>query len=262
MSTENINIENKDSTPYYHDHNSRWGKIVGGIIVVAAGILLLLRQMGYDIPFWIFTWQMLLITIGLYIGIKHRFRHFGWLIPTAIGGVFMADLLVEGFSISQYFWPLLIIFIGLVIIFKPKRKFDRHKMERWKQKFEKYERCYPEYMTNREDYIESVSVFGGVKKNIISKNFKGGEVTTVFGGTEINLSQADINGRVEMEISQVFGGTKLIVPPNWEVQTDLVTILGGIDDKRNLNQGLVVEQNKILVLTGAIVFGGIEIKSF
>ncbi len=46
-----------------------------------------------------------------------------------------------------------------------------------------------------EDYIDAVTVFGGVKKNILSKNFRGGDVTTFMGGTELNLTHADIQGR-------------------------------------------------------------------
>ena len=37
----------------------------------------------------------------------------------------------------------------------------------------------------------------------------------MFGGAEINFMQADIQGRVELEVNQVFGGTKLIVPAHW-----------------------------------------------
>ena len=101
-----------------------------------------------------------------------------------------------------------------------------------------------------------------MKKNIISKNFRGGESVTVFGGTEINLTQADISGAVGLEITQIFGGTKLIVPANWTVQSkELVAILGGIDDKRPPvpNAGA---PEKVLILKGTCLLGGIEIRSY
>src|SRR5690606_6223030 len=82
-----------------------------------------------------------------------------------------------------------------------------------------------------EDRIESVSIFGGVKKNIVSKNFRGGEIVNFFGGSEINLIQADINGRINLEVVQVFGGTKIIVPANWTIHSEMVAIFGGIEDK-------------------------------
>src|SRR5690606_17089618 len=43
-----------------------------------------------------------------------------------------------------------------------------------------------------DDYLKSTSIFGDVKKTIISKRFRGGEVVNAFGGTDINLIQTDI----------------------------------------------------------------------
>jgi hypothetical protein len=107
-------------------------------------------------------------------------------------------------------------------------------------------------------------VFGGVKKNIISKNFRGGETVTIFGGTEINLTQADVNGGVVLDLTQIFGGTKLIVPPHWRIQSkDMVAIFGGVDDKRPLLSNASTEEtNKVLILKGTCIFGGIDIRSY
>jgi predicted membrane protein len=104
-------------------------------------------------------------------------------------------------------------------------------------------------------------MFGGTKKNVISKDFKGGEVTCVFGGAEINLSQADINGKVVLEMHQVFGGTKLIVPPHWQVNhQETVAFMGGIEDRRPDTKD--TDPNKILILKGTSVFGGLDISSY
>jgi predicted membrane protein len=83
-----------------------------------------------------------------------------------------------------------------------------------------------------EDYLDTVAVFGGVRKNVTSKDFKGGEVVCVLGGAEINLSQSIINGQASLELVNVLGGTKLIVPPHWEIKSEVVAIFGGIEDKR------------------------------
>ncbi len=166
-------------------------------------------------------------------------------------------------------WPLLIIAIGIIMIFKPRgRCSDRNHWRRWEHKWkEEWESKHQESLTNEntngEDRIETVSVFGGVKKNIISKNFKGGEITCVFGGAEINLMQADINGKAVLELTQVFGGTKLIVPAHWEIQNhEMVAVLGGIDDKRQLQKESVKDSSKTLILKGTCLFGGIEINSY
>ena len=103
------------------------------------------------------------------------------------------------------------------------------------------------------DYLSSTSVFGGVKKNIISKNFQGGEIITFLGGAEINLSQADIQGRVILDVTQVLGGTKIIVPPHWDVISEVAAVFGGVEDKRFLQSG-VIDHNKVLIITGHITF--------
>ena len=118
--------------------------------------------------------------------------------------------------------------------------------------------------TSGDDHLDSTVIFGGVKKNIISKNFRGGEAVTVFGGTEINLTQADVSGPIVLDLTQVFGGTKLIVPPHWKIQSqDLVCILGGVEDKRPImSDPSSVSDSKVLVLKGTCILGWIDIKSF
>lgn len=87
------------------------------------------------------------------------------------------------------------------------------------------------------------------------QRFKGGDIVNIFGGTELNLTQADITGKVTIEITTIFGGTKLIVPANWEVKSEAVTIFGGLEDKRSAS---VMNSNgdKVLVLKGTVIFGG------
>ena len=53
-----------------------------------------------------------------------------------------------------------------------------------------------------------------------------------------------------------------MVPPNWEVRSESVAVFAGIEDKRNLLPGSRFDPNKVLIIKGTSVFGGIEIKSF
>ncbi len=255
METENKDMHSTDAEVY---HN-RSGKAMGGLIIVAVGVVLLARQMGVYIPQWVFTWPMLLLTFGLFIGVKHSFRHRGWLMMVMVGGLFLADRIWPEITLSKYVWPIAIIAVGLLLIFSPKRK-RYYRKDRWK-KWDKHCHSFPE-QTFTEDWLDSVTIFGGTKKNIISKDFKGGEVTCVFGGAEINLSQADINGKVILEITQVFGGTKLVVPPHWQISTEVDNIFGGLDDKRSGRKDIIYDTNKTLVIKGTCIFAGVDIRSF
>jgi len=85
-------------------------------------------------------------------------------------------------------------------------------------------------------------------------------MTIFMGGAELNLAQADINGTVTLDITQVMGGTKLIVPPHWEIRSNLTSVFGSIEDKRQ--QDKVANPDKVLVLDGTSIFGGIEIRNY
>jgi hypothetical protein len=72
--------------------------------------------------------------------------------------------------------------------------------------------------------------------------------------------QADFEGRVVLEVTQILGGTKLIIPAHWEVQPEMLAVMGGIEDKRQVHNGIA--SDKVLILKGTSVLGGIEIKSY
>lgn len=237
------------------------GKRMAGLVIVIVGAVLLSRQMGVMMPDWLLSWPMILITIGLYVGAKHQFRKPGWIILCLIGTVFLMDNFVEGFNISEYFWPVFIIAIGLFMIFSRENKWEREWKRRKAFGRQMVEEITRNVETNPEDYINHVSIFGSIEKNIISKDFRGGDIVCIFSGAEINLSRAEIKQPVVMEIVNVFGGTTLILPPNWEIKSEMVAILGGIEDKRIQQAGIPDNQN-VLVLRGTCVLGGIEIKSF
>lgn len=82
-----------------------------------------------------------------------------------------------------------------------------------------------------------------------------------MGGAQINLSQADIQDVVIIEAIQVFGGTKLIIPQNWQVVTEMAAIFGGIQDKRDFYAS-EPNTNKKIIIKGVSIFGGIDIKNY
>lgn len=274
----NSNIQTENEEFWKREEKShRRGKIFGGLLVVATGSLFLAKELGVEIPDWVFTWKVFLIAVGLLIGIKHNFRHAGWFFMMVIGGAFLLSDLYPTMAIKQILWPSLLILVGLAIMFKPRRK-HRHKWERMHERF--HHRRYGrhghyghhgnpfECGTNMvgtdtsEDYIDSTTFMAAVKKNVLSKNFKGGDITNVFGGTELNLTQADFTGKATLDLTNVFGGTKLLVPANWEIHSDLVSAFGNIEDKRPVQPNTSGEAPKILVLKGTTFMGGIEIKSY
>jgi predicted membrane protein len=258
-----------DFRNYNEERRSRWenrmerhdgkGHIWTGIFLLAIGGIALARSFGVPVPDWIFSWQMLLIAIGLFIGFKKGFRDGGWFVPIIIGGAFLAnDYILQG-DLRRHIWPLILITVGALFIFRP-RKHCRG--------FKKKDGIQSETITpvseesyTQDDFIDNVNIFSGTKKVILSKNFKGGDIVNIFGGSEIDLTQADITTPAILEVTAIFGGATLIVPSNWAIKSEAVTIFGGIGDKRKIVPS-TESPTKTLVLKGTMIFGGMEIKSY
>ncbi len=225
--------------------------LVFGLLVIGLGLGWLLHNVGmisenaWDL---IFSWQMLLVAIGIINVFGDVHKGWGWIL-IAIGGFF---LLSEAYdwptTFRNIFWPALLIVIGLFLIFGSRARMWR---KDWLPKSD---------IKTGEDYIEDLSVFGGHDRVIHSASFKGGKVVSVFGGSKIDLTQATVapEGAV-IEIVAVFGGSSILVPADWNVRLEIFNIFGGYGDKRPRAQ---VDLSKTLVIKGIAVFGGGEIKSY
>lgn len=259
--------------------SSQTSKKIVGSIVLLVGVVLLLKEMHVDLPSWLISWPMLVVVIGIGQGFKHRFQNIGWIFIVLVGAAFLVERIAPDSSASQYTWPIILIGLGVFFIFgKGLNKNECKRRRRWQQQYGKYfeegditnpqteknedptGKC-GDYQSAGEEYIDSTSVFGGTKKKILSKSFKGGDVTNIMGGAELNFYHADIQGVAVLDVVQIFGATKIIVPPSWEVVTEMAVVFAGIDDKRSLNQ-VLTDKSKVLVIKGASIFGGIDIRNF
>jgi predicted membrane protein len=117
---------------------------------------------------------------------------------------------------------------------------------------------FQEQSINYDDYINTTAIFGSVRKSILSKYFKGGTVTNVFGETKIDLANADIYGAVVIDVAQLFGEVKVWVPANWHVIADVTNLFAEVKDKR-MNPCAANANEKVLVLKGTSFFGVVKI---
>jgi len=243
----------------YGGHSPGRSRVWIGLLLLVIGAVALLKVALFPIPEWVYDWPMILIALGLFLGAGHGFRGGFWFVLMLIGGVFLIRNNFPDLVMYKYLWPAALIILGLFFILRPRRQ--------WAPEGQAATTTDTNLVTPpagtslNEDIIDSTSIFGGIKKNIISKNFKGGDITNIMGGSEIDLTQADINGVATIDLTQVFGGTKLIVPSNWQVKTHMAAVFGGVEDKRSA-QHATLDPNKILILEGTSIFGGIEIRSY
>ena len=245
----------------------RHGHIWTGLIILIIGVAALLKAIAIPLPAWLFTWPMIIILIGFISGVKSGFRGMTWFFMMLVGGAFLTGYIVPDVEVKKFVWPSVLIVIGLAFILRPRRSFaDCTPLEKKTSNgpglvTEAESGVGGEAQNSSEEILDTTSIFGGIKKNILTKNFRGGDVTNIMGGTELNFSQSDIQGEVTLELTQIFGGTKLVVPSDWDVKSDVVAIFGGIEDKRSL-ENVAINPGKVLLLKGTSVFAGIEIRNF
>lgn len=232
-----------------------------GIIIIGVGIVILLRNLDFPFPSYLFTWPVILILVGVVSGIKDRFRTNSWWILMGLGVFFLVMRVHPELHLSTFFWPAIIIAVGLSFLLKRdsltvkrKKSLQTNDMTQ-----ETITTEHTSIHDSSKDVLEAVAVFGVVKKNIYAKNFKGGEVVTVFGGSEINLMNADFTGEIKLEIVNIFGGTTLFIPPHWQIRSEAAAVFGSIEDKRAEPAGVAMD--KVLIIDGFVMMGGIDIKS-
>ena len=224
-----------------------------GVVLMFLG-LFLIADLADIVPWrlrdFIFTWQALLIFLGL-VFLSNKENKGTGVILIVIGSFF---LLPRFFDVPYYwrslFWPAMLILLGLVVIFSSRRHkggatvFGSNKR------------------TSSEDWLDDVTIFGGGDKIINSQQFQGGKLTHIFGGSKVDFTRAKLApGKNHLEVVMIFGGTKLIVPESWNVKLELTSVFGGFSDKR-VKTMVVSESDRSLHITGVNVFGGGEIVNY
>jgi predicted membrane protein len=254
INSESINDRNESRTPA--DNEKRSGLFTGIFFIIVGGVALA-RSFMIPMPEWLFTWQILLIMIGIFVGLRRQFEGAAWFILIIIGGAFLFNDFYFNGDLRRHIWPLVLIVIGAAFILRPRnRKFRRNFKQRlWIDENKNT-------TGNTSDFADITIVFGSSKKKIAAKKFAGGDITAIFGGAELDLTHTDIEGEVVLDITAIFGGVELIIPSNWAIKSEVVSILASVKDKRVHSTLLTEEVEKTIILDGTALFGGIEIKSF
>ena len=227
--------------------SSRVG-LVWGALIATAGVALLLDHLGFITIGSIFRfWPLILV----FFGVGHLFapsnRVFG-LILICVGSVFQLNNLgITRIGFGDL-WPIAIIAVGLVLMWGALKPPVLSKGSA--------------PSSDSTDMFNAIAIFSGCERRVKSQNFKGGRATSIFGGVELDLRDAQIEGdEATIEVNCIFGGAEIRVPDSWNVHSKSIPVLGGFSDKTHISaaQDSSGAKRKTLIITGAVVFGGVEI---
>jgi hypothetical protein len=215
-------------------------QVLFGGIIVALGLLLLLDTTGtVDTRVLVRYVPSLFVLLGVWALVQSGFRNIvGPVVLVAVAGaVQLVTLGYATFDELVVFWPLLVIAFGLSVVLGTYRG---------------------RIAASDDAYTSILAAFGGVERRNTSKAFTGADLTAVFGGTSIDLRDAEIADRpAKINAVALFGGVEVIVPREWNVRMEVLPVLGGATDERARSE--TVNDDVDLVVSGFAMFGGVEV---
>ena len=216
-----------------------------GFALIALGVFFLLplvTSFEFSFDMW---WPLIVIITG--IGSLTKNVVWGGLITIAIGVALLLNNL-DIFTFNVWLlWPVILIVVGATIVLGYTRR--------------------PRFQspangsagtTGTYDDLNVTCLFSGAERRIASQAFRGGQVSTTFGGASIDLRNAALaDGAATICVNAMFGGVDIRVPDDWAVNVQVSATFGGTETKRPEP----ANSKATLTVTGSCLFGGVSIKS-
>jgi hypothetical protein len=224
-------------------------KLVLGVCVMAVGGMLALENLGMvDAGRYLRWWPAGLVAIGLlkWFGVGTPVSRGGGAILTAAGVLLLlGELDFHAFEIWDL-WPLVLIAAGFAMISGSLR------LARGAGG--------AGAAGDASDFARGFAFMGGVNRKLLSPAFRGGDLTAVMGGVELDLRGARIEPgtRPVIETFVWWGGIDLTVPENWKVTPEATVLLGAFEDHTKRTGEEIAGE---IVVRGLVVMGGIEVKN-
>lgn len=220
-----------------HSTRQRGSGLIFGLILLTAGALFLLDNLGIlEVRSFFEWWPLVLIAIGLAELVGGN--RLGSMIWIAFGGWFLAynfDVLtVNPFEV---FWPVIFILVGSIFV--------------WQSLQQKP----PREGANR------MSAFAFMAGNV-QRGFAGVvdriQAAAVMGGCEIDLSMIRRGEQpTVIDCFAMWGGIEISIPEGWALDIRITPVLAGIEDKT----APPAPEAPLVILTGTVVMGGIEVRN-
>ena len=211
-----------------------------GIVLVLFGVC----WGGNAVGLWDFDlffdgwWSLFFIVLPIYGMMRHGVKWFDvCILLFGVIALLSSVGIINWMKIRLLFFPALLVFIGLSVIFSIFKRKPSEKLE-------------------REAASKINAVFGANRKRLDGQVYEGGCVDAEFGGVELDLRNAVIEQDIAMNVSAVFGGVKIWFPPNVRVIVDNSSVLGGVKNNVRENNAYNVPTVR---LRCCAIFGGSEL---
>ncbi len=218
-------------------------QLVLGILVRVLGTLFTLDNLDLlNVGNYFRFWPVLVIVLG-FVQVSQPSEAPSRVLGLALilGGVLilLRNLDVIHFRIWD-FWPLILVFLGVAMVwgvFQRRRDLSR----------------------GEKSTITAIAVLGGVQRTCSAQDFRGGELTAIMGGCEIDLRDADMQAEeAALYTFALWGGIEIKVPESWTVIIEGLPLMGGFDERTHAAKD---GPKKTLRIKGLAIMGGVEIRN-
>jgi len=248
--------------------------LVMGLVLTALGTLFVLDSFGViDAGSLTDYWPLILILPGLGNLIwprKHADRFWG-VILVGVGTLLLLRNLGLFWISFRHVWPVVLILLGLYVIWRARgpRPWDPGAADGMGQRAHDgamagitATRDLRDLPPSSGDRLSEFAMFGGGDRMIRSQAFRGGTITAIMGGFDIDMRDAQMAGdAARIDVFVAMGGIDLKVPESWTVVIDVTPFMGGANyGKRGQASPPPGTPQKVLTITGFVFMGGVDVR--
>jgi predicted membrane protein len=227
------------------------GQVVIGLLVVAFGVLFLLDNLNIIyLRHVIFFWPLAFVASGLVALCSDgpRSGRITGAVLIAIGVAMTLNRLGYVFISWRTFWPLVMIALGGLILYRTMGGGRAVRVSTGP---------YTKDNANADNAVDIVAILGGFERRVSATDFRGGEITAIMGGCSLDLREASLTTEAVINVSAIWGGITIKVPPDWTVILHGTPVMGGFTEKT----ARPPDNRKRLVVTGYAIMGGVEVRN-
>jgi predicted membrane protein len=222
-------------------------QVILGMLVIGMGLLFLLDNMNiWNFGRALSFWPMAFIVVGV-IKLCDTNSSDGVILGGAlilVGVLMMLDRLGLVYFSWRTIWPVMLIALGGSVVYRAvagRRLVGSSAKD----------------AVGSDDVVDVTAILGGFERRINTANFKGGEITAVMGGCELDLRGSSIDGEAVINVFVMWGGITLKCPPDWTIVLHGTPIMGGFTEKT----APPPDNSKRLIVRGHAIIGGVEVRN-